>query len=79
MITNPNEPAQALELHRLDKDGFVKAHQMVSYLGLTKREYFAALALQGFASSDRGSVHEMAEAAVMLADALILELNEGKK
>lgn len=44
--------------------------------GLTKREYFAAAALQGLSSNpDRTSnVHSLATGAVTLADALLAEL-----
>ncbi len=49
-------------------------------VGLTKREYFAALALQGVVSADRilseNNVKYYTEYAVKLADALIEELNK---
>lgn len=49
--------------------------------GLTKREYFAALAMQGYVSADYTAnsgtpVENMAEFAVKMADALIIELNK---
>jgi hypothetical protein len=45
--------------------------------GLTKREYFAAAALQGFASSNPNiSFGEQAKWAVISADKLIEELNK---
>jgi len=45
--------------------------------GLTKREYFAAMALQGLlARQSKGSVFEFADVAVCQADALIAELNK---
>jgi hypothetical protein len=44
--------------------------------GLTKREFIAALALQGIlACPDKGSLEEAAQAAVMCADALLEKLN----
>ena len=47
------------------------------YDGLTKREYFAALAMQGFASSNPNiSFGEQAKWAVISADNLIKELNK---
>lgn len=49
--------------------------------GLSKREYFAAAALQGMLASDRafiGRPAELAEIAVELADALISDLNKGE-
>jgi hypothetical protein len=50
--------------------------------GLTKREYFAAMALQGFTSKlypDGASFTEYAEFAVEAADALIDALNQEAK
>jgi hypothetical protein len=46
--------------------------------GLTKREYFAAIALQGLLASPNRDGHLMgyAEAAVRVADMLIAELNK---
>lgn len=52
----------------------------VAFLGLTKREWFAGLILQGMLSSAKLSVSECAflvEQAIATADALIAEL--GKK
>lgn len=52
--------------------------------GLTKREYFAAVAMQGFANSgdkwaaDPDIYKAMADCAVTWADALIEALNETK-
>ena len=47
--------------------------------GLTKREYFAAMALQGLLGDRKlGSIQEYAEYAVKLADALIEELSKTK-
>lgn len=49
-----------------------------NYFGLTKREYFAALAMQGFASSEIevNGVKEMAKSAVLFADTLLAELEK---
>lgn len=46
--------------------------------GLTKREYFAALALQGLLASgdDRPSALDLISASVIAADKLIEELNK---
>ena len=45
--------------------------------GLTKREYFAAVSLQGLlASTYTGSYQLFAEKAVKMADQLIIELNK---
>ena len=50
-------------------------------LGLTKREYFAAIAMQGFISilgSSYTSTTRIAEYSIEAADALIKELNKTK-
>lgn len=61
--TYPNDP-----ICKTDED---------RYDGLTKREYFAAAALQGFASSNPNiSFSEQAKWAVTSADKLIEELNK---
>ena len=45
--------------------------------GLTKREYFAGLAMQGNISASRDWTYtQEAEAAILSADALIAELNK---
>ncbi len=49
--------------------------------GLTKREYFAALALQGLIASTAGTdsypnAYDMAQKSVVMADALLLELEQ---
>lgn len=46
--------------------------------GLTKREYFAAMAMQGYATRG-GRAEWCATDAVTLADALIAALNEGQQ
>ena len=50
----------------------------VAHFGLTKREYFAGLALQAVISSNRYGEFEIPYWAVKYADALLLEL-ENKK
>ena len=45
--------------------------------GLTKREYFAGLAMQGMASSDL-TYEDIAHDAVKMADALLAELDKTK-
>lgn len=49
--------------------------------GLTKREYFAAMAMQGFAANSHESMfrsnnYDLAKFSVQLADALIAELEK---
>ena len=68
METKPNEPIHTIEYNN-------------NYIsnGLTKREYFAAMALQGLLADRKlGSIQEHAEYAVKLADALIEELSKTK-
>jgi len=48
----------------------------IKYLGLTKREYFAAMALQGLLSGKLSDLDTEPAVAVMFADALINELNK---
>lgn len=51
--------------------------------GLTKREYFAAMAMQGLDSIEKShqmmSIQDIADYAVKQADALIEALNEPKR
>lgn len=51
-----------------------EAHQH----GLTKREYFAGLAMQGMAASDL-TFHDIAHDAVKMADSLLAELEKTRK
>jgi len=46
--------------------------------GLTKREHFAGLAMQGFCVGG-GNIEYIANASVRLADALLAKLEEGEK
>jgi hypothetical protein len=69
--TKPNEP---IGHHILEANG--GKHDQ----GLTKREFFAAMALQGlYANSDNNNtIDEDAMVAVKAADALIAALNQPK-
>jgi len=63
--TNPDEPIQTIEY----SDNYSN--------GLTKREYFAAMALQGLlATNSTTTIEYYAIDAVRIADALIDELNK---
>ena len=66
-MTNPNEPVYPIQDCNLQ---FIP--------GLTKREYFAAMSMQGLcADPQRSGKHEhYAEDAVRFADALIEALNK---
>jgi len=75
-MTNPKE-----SVHPDTKENPQFNHQ---HFGLTKREYFAAMAMQGYCGGEftgqSGKPHEdMAEWSVEMADALIEALNKTEK
>lgn len=76
MITG-NEPAMPLDYDLADTTTRVIA------LGLTIRQHFAAIAMQGFIASfgghDLTHIDDIAHDSVMAADALIAELNKTEK
>ena len=81
--TKPNEPIQVFVPNSTDPNlsYVVKSALSQSALsqsnGLTKREYFAALALQGLLPTGiSSSIEEDVKNAVKLADLLIKELNK---
>lgn len=66
--TDPNEPIHSTLLNTV-----------VRYSGLTKREYFAAMAMKGIITNKDGldiKIERIAESAVDMADTLIEELNK---
>jgi len=63
-MTNPNDSAT----------GFAWSQEQQGTSGLTKREYFAAMAMQGLLSNPN-TIFET-QYAVIIADALIAELNK---
>lgn len=73
-MTNPNDPA------------FIDAMGEGFKNGLTKREYFAAMAMTGISIWDAkvndpintGKIEELARACVAYADACIAELNKSE-
>ncbi len=67
-LSNANEPANPVT--PTDRSGQIGDQ----FLGLTKREYFAAMAMQGMLSRDAYSDQRCAELAVIYADALLVEL-----
>jgi hypothetical protein len=74
--TNGNDPVSATQEYHSKNFGVVLAKT-----GLTKREYFAAMAMQGIASDLTFSEFEfskLAEWSVLQADALIEALNKEK-
>lgn len=73
MKTKPNEPIN-LSGKGFYNDEFSRIH---SGIGLTKREYFASMAMQGIAQHySKGQDTALAEKAIKFADALIKELNK---
>lgn len=89
---NPNDPAFPMQAGPLlEEDGITRPIHQEEY-GLTKREYFAALAMQGLVSNSSnfeffqlakikpGEVREeTAKTAIQFADALIAELSKESK
>ena len=56
----------------------VRKMDTINFTSLTKREYFAAMALQGLLANDSGLITSKARDAVQAADLLIEELNKNK-
>ena len=84
-MTNPNEPAYPVAVRRtenyMDEGGYGRSRIVTVHEGgLTIREYFAALAMQGNLASWPNACEldqtAIAIDAVNLADALIAELNK---
>lgn len=80
-MTNGNDPAGSITAELLDRCGEVN----FSPFGLTKREKFAAMAMQGFLSNPKISEDPksgeklrqgLASASILCADALIEALNK---
>ena len=67
-MTNPNDMAFPVE-----------RNWPGTALGLTKREQFAAMAMQGFLAEGHLAMSMIASAAVAMADELIESLNETKE
>jgi hypothetical protein len=69
-MTNPNDSAT----------GFAWSQEQQGTSGLSKREYFSAMALQGFVAATRyhsdSDIEYFAQIAVQAADAIITELNK---
>ena len=74
MKNNPNEPLNCNNGNGFWNDEFNKTHGGV---GLTKREYFAALAMQGLITNERtiNIAENLVIDAIKYADALIEQLN----
>lgn len=76
--TKPNEPIQVFVPNSTDPNvSYIVKSALSQSNGLTKREYFAALALQGLLPTGIStSIEEDVKNAVKLADLLIEELNK---
>lgn len=73
-MTNPNEPINPTIWDDKHNPTFVRDND-----GLTKREYFAGLALQGYCSAGSTGMptaENLANYAVTVADELIKQLNK---
>lgn len=89
-MLNPNDPAfpfegctSLIDRELLNQVGPENAAKIATiskrYDGLTKREYFAAIAMQGMIAGSQGlhiTVEQFASQSLKLADALIAELNK---
>lgn len=79
MVPNTPTPDTGATGYRLDSPAFpLVDHGEVLASGLTKRELFAAMALQGIASNPAsdGYYADYASEAVKLADALVTALHQ---
>lgn len=70
MKINPNDPATGF--------GYANQHSRQEYIGLRKREYFAAMCLQGILANKGYTIAPefIANQSVAYADALIEQLNK---
>lgn len=78
MKTDPNDLINESEEYEYHENGDGIA-RTIKHGGLTKREHFAALAMQGYCSAGSTGMPNklaLAEMSVELADALINELNK---
>lgn len=86
-MTNPDDKVQP-ELKAVHTNGYGE-HAVWGFDGLTKREWFTAMAMQyveriiitdvlGINASTRASKEDFARGCVLLADAVIAQLNEKK-
>lgn len=85
MKTEGNEPINPSKHTEIRRFGHPMASQVMSEAievethGLTKREYFAAMAMQGLLSNDSLQPDHLAKLSVAQADALIYALNQKTK
>lgn len=83
-----NDPAFPCKTEKKEiyEDGARYTQSDFNFPGLSKREYFAAMAMQGIEASNFETEHqvtmpstEIAKRSVELADALIAELEKGNR
>lgn len=70
-MENKNQPANQATIHQLKGNEI----ETVTFPGLSKREYFAGLAMQGLINNVNSDKF-IAEAAVKLADELLKQLEK---
>lgn len=70
MKTNPNDLLSALQKKSVSYDENGREIIHISRSGLTKREYFAAMAMQGMLS-DNGYLHSLANEIVKNGDKIV--------
>jgi len=78
-MTNPNDPAFSDEIIPIAIPGpnpYVTTYKEKRCLGLSKREYFAAMAMQGILANGQLSFRDFETNCLLYADALIAELNK---
>lgn len=74
--TEPHHPTQPYAQVERHDSGGLKTESFWHHPGLTKREYFAALAMQGLTVGPGPDAERAGVLAVQFADALIAALNE---
>lgn len=82
--TNSNDPVISFEKKRIFPEGVAipgtadinRLPLEIVSKGITKREYFAAMALQGLCTIDYIAIDQKTSIAVTLADSLIKKLNQ---
>lgn len=77
MKTKANDP---ISLGEVTEFKYGTGNIKINKIGLTKREYFAAMAMAKMAEVNFNDAHpvEVAEKSIRFADALIIELNRGQ-
>jgi hypothetical protein len=77
-MTSPTDPINTIYLETQNRSTN-ECTKLVDWTdGLTKREYFAAMAMQGLLSNNRDFLTSTANDAVLMADLLIASLNKNK-